>query len=148
MNDPRHPLTPEVQDLICGLVRAGGFPPVAAVAAGIPLKTFAFWMRCGKARRPQPLYRDFVEAVQQAQAQARVTAEAQALKRAPLSWLRFGPGRETSHQPGWTDPVKPAKIERRTGPSLSRIQELIPVLLEALHDFPEARAALADAPAP
>src|SRR5438105_13716306 len=92
MNDPRHPLTPEVQDLICNFVRAGGFPHVAAVAAGIPLKTFAFWMRCGRARRPQPLYRDFLEAVQQAQAIARLSAEAQALRRAPLAAARGRPG--------------------------------------------------------
>src|SRR5262249_14049504 len=144
MNDPRHQLTPEVQDLICGLVRAGGFPHVAAVAAGIPLKTFAYWMRCGKARRPQPLYRAFYEKVQQAQAQARVTAEAQALKRAPLSWLRYGPGRETGRLPGWTDPVKPAKLERGPHPSIARMQELVSTLLEGLDAFPEARAALAD----
>jgi len=145
VNEHRHPLTPEVQDLICGLVRAGGFPHVAAVAAGIPLKTFAFWMKCGKARRPQPLYRAFYEKVQQAQAQARVTAEAQALKRAPLSWLRYGPGRETGRLPGWTDPVKPAKIERGPHPSIARMQELVDAMLSALEAFPEARAALADA---
>ena len=145
MNETRHQLTPEVQDLICGLARAGGFPHVAAVAAGIPLKTFAFWMKCGRARRPQPLYRDFYEKVQQAQAQARVTAEAQALKRAPLSWLRYGPGRETGRLPGWTDPVKPAKVERGPHPSIARMQELVEAMLSALEAFPEARAALADA---
>jgi len=145
MNDTRHRLTPEIQDLVCGLVRAGGFPHVAAVAAGIPLKTFAFWMRCAKARRPQPIYRVFYEKVQQAQAQARVTAEAQALKRAPLSWLRYGPGRETGRLPGWTDPVKPAKIERGPHPSIARTQELVDAMLSALEAFPEARAALADA---
>ena len=144
MNDPYHPLTPELQDLICGLVRAGSFPHVAAVAAGVPLKTFAFWMRCGRARRPQPHYRVFYEKVQQAQAQARVTAEAQALKRAPLSWLRYGPGRETGRLPGWTDPVKPAKLERGPHPSIARMQELVTTMLEALDAFPEARAALAD----
>src|SRR5262249_18422162 len=106
--------------------------------------TFAYWMRCGKARRPQPLYRAFYEKVQQAQAQARVTAEAQALKRAPLSWLRYGPGRETGRLPGWTDPVKPAKLERGPHPSIARMQELVSPLLEGLDAFPEARAALAD----
>jgi len=76
MFDPRHPLTLEVQEKICRLVRDGGFPHVAAVAVGIPLKTFLYWMRCGQARRPVKIYRDFCEAVQQAQAEARLIAEA------------------------------------------------------------------------
>src|SRR5436190_23373159 len=105
MNDPRHPLTAEVQEQICGLIRAGGFPQVAAEAVGIPANTFNTWMRCGRARRPVPRYRDFLEAVRKAQAHARIMAESQALRRAPLSWLRYGPGRETGRMPGWTDPV-------------------------------------------
>src|SRR5262245_30471305 len=132
MNDLRHRLTPEVQELICNFVRAGGFPHVAAVAAGIPVKTFNSWMRWGGAKRPVPLYRDFREAVEQAQAIARLAAETQALRKAPLSWLRFGPGRETGKLPGWTDAVKPAKQEKRIGMSVTHLRELIPIMLEAL----------------
>jgi len=145
MNDPRHPLTPEVQALICNYIRAGSFAQNAAEAAGIPAKTFNTWMRFGRARRPVPLYRDFLEAVNQAKAQARLVAESEARRKAPLSWLRYGPGRETSRMPGWTDPVKPAPRRERSGPSFNRFQEMIPVLLEVLGPFPEARAALADA---
>ena len=145
MNDPRHPLTPEVQQQICCFIRAGCFAQTAAEAAGIPAKTFNSWMRYGRARRPVPLYRDFLEAVHQAQAYARVVAESEARRKAPLSWLRYGPGRETSRMPGWTDPVKPRPRRERSGPSFSRFQEMIPVLLEVLGPFPEARAALADA---
>src|SRR5437763_3094084 len=114
MNDPRHPLTPEVQQQIVALVRAGGFPHVAAVAAGVPVKTFEYWLRCGRAKKPQQLYRDFLEAIQQAQAQARLVAETQALRKAPLSWLRFGPGRQTGRLHGWTAAVQTGKIERNT----------------------------------
>src|SRR5262245_34038621 len=142
MNDPRHQLTPEVQERICALVRAGGFPHVAAVAAGIPVKTFNSWMRWGGAKRPVPRYRDFREAVEQAHAMARLVAEGEALRRAPLSWLRFGPGRETGKLPGWTDAVKPARQEKRIGMSVTHLRELIPVMLEALDAFPDARAAL------
>src|SRR6476659_1779093 len=145
MNDPRHPLTPEVQALICNYIRAGSFAQNAAEAAGIPAKTFNGWMRYGRARRPVLLYRDFLEAVNQAKAQARLVAESEARRKAPLSWLRYGPGRETSRMPGWTDPVKPRPRRERSGPSFSRFQEMIPVLLEVLGPFPEARAALADA---
>src|SRR5262245_3871611 len=142
MNDPRHQLTPAIQEQTCGLIRAGGFPQVAAEAIGIPARVFNRWMSYGSARRPQPLYRDFLEAVRQAQAQARIVAESQALRKAPLSWLRFGPGKETNRMPGWTDAVKPAKPEKRIGMSVTRLRELIPVMLEALNDFPDARAAL------
>ena len=31
MNDPRHKLTAATQNLICGLIRAGAFPHVAAL---------------------------------------------------------------------------------------------------------------------
>src|SRR5262245_22073816 len=142
MNDPRHQLTPEVQERICALVRAGGFPHVAAVAAGIPVKTFNSWMRWGGAKRPVPRYRDFREAVEQAHAMARLVAEGEALRRAPLSWLRFGPGRESGRLPGWTDAVKPARQEKRIGMSVTHLRELIPVMLAALDAFPDARAAL------
>jgi len=145
MNDPRHPLTPEVQQQICCFIRAGCFAQTAAEAAGIPAKTFNTWMRYGRARRPVPLYRDFLEAVHQAQAQARVVAESEARRKAPLSWLRYGPGRETSRMPGWTDPVKPRPRKESCGRSFNRFQEMLPVLLEVLGPFPEARAALADA---
>ena len=142
MNDPRHPLTPNVQETICAYIRAGGFPQVAAEAAGIPAKVFDTWMRYGNAKRPQPLYRDFREAVLQAQAIARLCAETKAMERAPLSWLRFGPGRETKRVPGWTDGVKPAPIKRSTGKmGLGKMWELIPVMLDALTPFPAARGA-------
>src|SRR3954451_24577340 len=145
MNDPRHPLTAEVQGQIVALVRAGGFPHVAAVAAGTPVKVFEYWLRCGRAKKPQPLYREFLEAVLQAQAQARLVAETQALRKAPLSGLRFGPGRQTGRLPGWTDAVKPPKLERHFGASVARMQELVTTMLDALGEFPEARAALAQA---
>src|SRR4051812_40217475 len=122
MNDPHHPLTPEVQAQICSFIHGGGFPHVAAVAAGIPIKVFEYWMRCGQAQRPLPQYRAFYEAVTQAQAMARLAAECRALQRAPLSWLRFGPGRETNRLPGWTDAVKPPPVRRSRGLSLGRLQ--------------------------
>ena len=146
MNDPRHPLTAEVQQQIVALVRAGGFPHVVAVAAGVPVRVFEYWLRCGRAKKPQPLYRDLLEQVEQAQAQARLVAETQALRKAPLSWLRYGPGRQTGRLPGWTDAVKPPKAERHAfASSVRRTQELVSTMLEALEPFPEARAALAQA---
>src|SRR6478672_1389885 len=94
MNDPRHQLTPGIQNQTCALIRSGSFPHVAAEAAGVPQKVFDRWMKCGKAARPIPLYRDFYEAVCQAQAHARVVAENYAFKNATVTWLKSGPGKE------------------------------------------------------
>src|SRR5262245_36616514 len=105
MNDPRHPLTAEVQELICNYVRAGASPDLAAVAAGIPVKVFETWMRRGKARCPIHRYRDFREAVEQAQALAQVAADCQMLFEAPLLWLRSCPGWETDPLPDWNEGV-------------------------------------------
>src|SRR5262245_23408319 len=146
MNDPRHPLTPEIQRQICGLIHSGAFLHVAAEAAGVPQKVFERWMRWGKAARQVPLYRDFYEAVCQAQAQARVVAGNHAFEDATVTWLRSGPGKETAKAPGWTSPVRPRplpEVVRRL--SADRLQMLITVLLTALKPFPEARAAAADA---
>src|SRR5438132_13940624 len=99
MNDPQHLLTPELQATICAYVRSGAFPQIAAEAAGIPQKVFERWMRYGQAKRPLALYRDFAKAVRQAQAQARLLAENHALKLAPLTWLKSGPGKETARMP-------------------------------------------------
>src|SRR5262245_15925967 len=146
MNDPRHPPTAEIQRQICGLIHSGAFPHVAAEAAGVPQKVFERWMRWGRAARPVPLYRDFYEAVCQAQAYARVVAENHAFEHATITWLKSGPGQETAGSPGWTSPVRPRplpEVPRRL--STDRLQTLITVLLHALAPFPEARAAAADA---
>ena len=119
MNDPRHPLTAEVQELICNYVRAGVSPDVAAVAAGIPVKVFETWMRWGKARRPIHKYRDFREAIEQAQALAQVAADCRTLLEAPLLWLCFGPGCETGTRPDWNEGVagtnEPVSERQATG---------------------------------
>src|SRR5262245_26952124 len=146
MNDPRHPPTAEIQRQICGLIHSGAFLHVAAEAAGVPQKVFERWMRWGKAARPVPLYRDFYEAVCQAQAQARVVAENHAFEHATITWLKSGPGKETAKAPGWTSPVRPRPLpEVVRCLSADRLQMLITVLLTALKPFPEARAAAADA---
>ena len=74
MNDPRHQLTPLLQQAICGIIVSGAFPEVAAAAQGIPPKVFHRWMKWGKAARPVEVYRNFYEAVSQAQkTDARIT---------------------------------------------------------------------------
>lgn len=144
----RHKLTPEIQASICTYLRAGGFPHVAAEAAGVPRQVFELWLRRGRARKPRRKYRLFVEAVAQAQAQVRLLAEMAAYKKDPLTWLKSGPGKETPDNPGWTNP---GKNQAKSGEDQAdwlltpRIQELLAELLRALAPFPQAREAVAQA---
>ena len=146
MSRQRHPLTPAVQQSILAYIRAGGFPHVAAEAAGVPREVFEHWLRRGAGPRPPAPYRALREAVRQAQAQARLGAEASVLSNKPLDWLRCGPGRHAPDSAGWTSPVKPppAADKGPANPLLdSGVQAFIPLLLDALTPFPEARAATA-----
>jgi hypothetical protein len=140
----RRRLTSELEQAIVAYVRAGGFPQVAAEAAGLPREFFERWFRRGQGRRASSRYRAFVEAVRSAQAQARLGAEAHALTKKPLDWLRNGPGRESTGSPGWTGPVRPA-LGRSAGPALlhQEVQAAITTTLTALEPFPDARAAAA-----
>jgi transposase-like protein len=67
-------LTPEVQQKIVAYIRQGAFPWVAAQAAGIGKSTYHRWMLEG-AKAKRGLFHDFWAAVEQARAEARVTAE-------------------------------------------------------------------------
>ncbi len=112
MPKKRPSLTPAVEKVIVAYVRAGGYPHVAAEAAGIPREVFDDWLRKGEAGRPLK-YKQFVEALHQAEAQARLNAEVAALKDKPMDWLRAGPGKETAAKPGWSALAKPRR--RREG---------------------------------
>ncbi|HZY89657.1 MAG TPA: hypothetical protein VFE78_32850 [Gemmataceae bacterium] len=143
----RHRLTPEVEQTLLTYVRAGGFPDVAAAAAGVPAEVFARWLRKGRgpgARR----YRDFREAVLQAAAQARMAAEVQVFQKRPLDWLRCGPGRAAADSPGWTATVKaPAAGPGRAADllMLPEVQRLFQFVLDQLAPYPDARTAVAGA---
>jgi hypothetical protein len=138
-------LTPAVQQAITAYIRAGGFPHVAAEAAGVPRAVFQRWLRRGQEAGARRAYRQFAAAVRQALAQARLGAEIAVLKNRPLDWLKCGPGREAPGSPGWTGTVKaPAAAGPRANPLLRpEMQELLAGLLQALSPFPEARAAAA-----
>jgi hypothetical protein len=102
-------VTPEVESNLLGFIRAGGFPHVAAEAAGIPRELFAVWLRRGSRRGAREPYKSFYRRVQQASATARLKAELETMTKNPFSWLRHGPGRETLEAAGWTNPVRPGR---------------------------------------
>lgn len=142
----RQRLTPAIQQTILAYIRAGGYPHVAAAAAGVPQAVFERWLRLGQEPGGRRAYRQFFTAVLQAQGQVRLGAEIAVLKNKPLDWLKCGPGKEMPGSPGWTSTVKALAAEPRVNPLLRpEIQHLVAVLLRLLTPFPEARAAVAEA---
>jgi hypothetical protein len=101
-----------------------------------------------RARHPKRKYTDFAAAIDQAKAQARVKAEKAVLEDSPTAWLRSGPGRETSLELGWTNPVQPKITETNQQINLllsPQFQSLFAAILQVLAPFPDARVAVAQA---
>jgi hypothetical protein len=138
--------TPAVQQQITAFIRAGGFPHVAAEAAGVPRRTFERWMRYGRQRGREPVYHAFALAVRQASAQARLRAEIAILENKPLDWLRYGPGKETADNPGWTAAVRATPRDRGASKALEsrEVRAVLAALVQVLAPHPEARQAVAD----
>ena len=44
--------------------------------------------------------------MRQARSEARIVAKIEVRKMNPFHWLRYGPGRERSGEPGWTDSIE------------------------------------------
>ncbi len=143
MSRKRHPPTADVRQQIAAFIRAGGFPHVAAEAAGVPRRVFERWLKRGRARGAGALHRAFYESVFQAGAQARLGAEIAVLTDKPMDWLRQGPGREAPNRPGWTSPVRPAapgKGGRGSRLAEPEVQALLASMTRLLAPYPEARA--------
>lgn len=107
---------------IADAVGRGAFLHVAAEAAGVSRRTLQGWLERGRELEDladlderDRLYVELLGAVRQAQASARMKAEATVWKRKPLEWLRFGPGRDRGPEdPGWTKAVGEAPREVRS----------------------------------
>jgi hypothetical protein len=146
MSRPRYRLTSALQEPIVAFIRAGGFPHVAAEAAGLPRQVFTRWLERGQRADAPPTYRAFAAAVMEAQAQARLHAELTARSDKPLDWLKAGPGKDAADNPGWSNPGKPRSAsaeETDKGPSWAGILALFGQCAERLTAHPEARAELA-----
>ena len=145
MTKKRPLLTPAIEKMILAYVRAGGFPHVAAEAAGVPRALFDEWLAKGEGARPLKKYKRFAEEVRRAEAQARLGAEVAALKDKPMDWLKAGPGKETAAKPGWSALAKPRAGGDKPTPLLMdpAVQAFLRALLAALEPYPEARMAVA-----
>ena len=143
---PRYVLTPEVERLIIGFIRSGGYPWVAAQSAGIPRAAFANWLRRGARSGSRSRYRLLYQHVLEARAQARLSAEIETRKDDPRFWLTHGPGREKVNAPGWTNPASgrlPSKKEQVGRDFTKQFLRMLNPILEVLAPFPEAREAVA-----
>ena len=87
MPNRRYTITPDTTHSICAYIRQGGFPDVAAEAAGIPVEIFRQWLAKGQATKAREPYRSFASEVRQAIAQGRIMAEMQVQKKDPRFWL-------------------------------------------------------------
>ncbi len=149
MARPRYRLTPALQEQILAFIRAGGYPHVAAEAAGLPRDVFERWMERGQSARAPAAYRALAQAVMEAQAQARLKAEVTAMTDKPLDWLKAGPGKDSAANPGWTNPGKPRDTSASKTNKAEQLRVWCAVLdllgrcVERLAPYPEARAALA-----
>jgi hypothetical protein len=101
-------LTSEIEETILGLIRRGAWGYGAAEAAGISSRTYYEWLARGEGRSTRgstPKLKAFARRIRQAEAEARVLAEADVFRTRPALWLsrrvRSKPGRE-----GWTEPVE------------------------------------------
>jgi hypothetical protein len=147
MTRPRYRLTPALEAQILAYIRGGGFPIVAAEAAGLPRRVFARWLRRGQRADAPPEYRRFARAVMEAQAQARLHAELTTMSDKPLDWLKAGPGKDSADNPGWANPGKP---HAASAGGVDREQILVEVFkllgegAEQLAAYSDARVALVD----
>ncbi len=121
-------------------IRAGGYPHVAAAAAGVPPRVFRVWLERGERDDAREPYRGFVAGIVQASAQSRLVAEHAVLQKDPKFWLKHGPGKETPESPGWSGEVKPVVRKAEERPILERPewQVVWPAVEEVCGRFPEA----------
>jgi hypothetical protein len=148
MPGTRLALTTELEQQILNFIGAGGFPHVAAEAAGVPRALFDRWLERGTSRGAREPYRSFARHVRQTVARARLKAEIEAREKDPRFWLIHGPARETADSPGWASQVKPASAVEASEadvPVLAEVQQIWRKVLTKLDLFPDARAAVMEA---
>jgi hypothetical protein len=148
MAGSRRALTPDVEQQILNFIGAGGFPHVAAEAAGVPKSLFDNWIERGARPGSREPYRSFAQRVSQTAARARLKAEIEAREKDPRFWLMHGPARESADSPGWSSQVKPLSDTQSGGaaaPMLAEVNQVWRKILEKLERFPDARVAVIEA---
>lgn len=93
-------LTPELQDKLCRLIRAGNFAETAAAACGINRDTLREWVKRG-AREGAGRYHDLAVAVDEASSIAESRAIALIAKAAESQWQAAAWFLERKHSDRW-----------------------------------------------
>jgi hypothetical protein len=138
-------LTTELENTILSWIRAGGYPHVAALAAGVPESLWRQWQERGKTRNP---YKRFFAKIAQAHATARLKAETATLDDDARFWLKHGPGRESPGNPGWANMVSPMLTQTSETSNVflsGEFLQFMATLRAALAPYPEALMALSNA---
>ncbi len=144
MPKSRYPFTSQLAERILAFIRAGGFPVVAAEAAGVPAAVFTDWLARGEKSGAREPFRRFAREVRQSAALCRLSAECSAYKKDPKFWLAHGPGRDRPGYPGWAGEIRPREAAEPI-PTTPDWSAVCVRLLHALAEYPEARAAAARA---
>jgi len=77
-------LTPAVQEKICAALRSGAYRQTAVHYAGISIQAFQEWM--AKGREGRPFWRDFLEAVEKAEADFIIASVGTIRKASTTQW--------------------------------------------------------------
>jgi hypothetical protein len=137
-------LTTELENTILSWIRAGGYPHVAALAAGVPESLWRQWQERGKTRNP---YKRFFANIAQAHATARLKAETATLDEDARFWLKHGPGREGPGNLGWANMVSPMLTQTSETSNVflsGEFLQFMATLRAALAPYPEALLALSN----
>ena len=108
-------LTPETQERIVRAIRAGNYADAACRAAGVGQTTFYRWMQRGEAEAEGP-FREFRDAVRQAEAEAEVFAVATVRKAMTESWQAAIAFLERRHPDRWRRQQRTELTGRDGGP--------------------------------
>lgn len=138
--------TTKTAEQIVMYIRAGTYPWVAAEACGVPRAVFQRWLSLPDSEGGVRFHAFRIE-VMKAAAQARAKAEIDLREANPSYWLRYGPGRETSDQPGWSAPPRAISGKSSAAPDClddPEFLDLLHRLNRELDDQPGLRGILAD----
>ena len=96
-------LTPEVQEKIVQVIRAGNYAVVAAAYAGISEKTFYEWLQKGEAA-PESTYGKLRQSIKKAEAdsEAEAVAQIKLAARDPKNWVAGMTWLERRYQKRWS----------------------------------------------
>lgn len=95
-------MTPDVQEGLVAMLRAGNYVEVACRAVGVPRRTFDEWMQRGKSGKPADVeYREFRERVAKARAMGEARNVAAIAAAAQQSWQAAAWLLERQHPERW-----------------------------------------------